>query len=254
LDEENDWNPDIDDIRKKITDKTQAILISSPNNPTGSMASIKVVKEIIDLAGENNLIVVSDEIYDKIIFEGEYKCPASMTKDVPIIGMNGFSKAHMATGWRLGYLYFHNFSEEYQDLKKNIEKLARIRLCANTPAQYAAVESYKNPRDHTERMVENLQRRRDYAYKRLTEIPEISVVKPKGTFYMFPKIDLGTTWKDDKEFVLEMLRETGVCTVYGSGFGMYGDGHFRMTFLPSKAELEQVFDKIEDWANIKRKN
>jgi aspartate/methionine/tyrosine aminotransferase len=252
MDEAIEWNPDVDDIRKKISPKTQAILLGSPNNPTGAMFSEKHIKEIIDLAGEYNLILLSDEIYDRIVFDdAKAICPASLTKDVPIIGMNGFSKAHMSTGWRLGYLYFYDPQHKMGDLKKNIEKLARIRLCANTPAQYAAIESYKYPRDHTERLVENLQRRRNYCYKRIQSLTEISVVNPKGTFYMFPKIHLDARWKNDKAFVLDLLKETGVCFVYGSGFGQYGENHFRMTFLPSVHELEEVFNKVEAYLNKK---
>jgi len=127
-----------------------------------------------------------------------------------------------------------------------------MRLCANTPAQYAAIESYRVPHDHTDRMVENLKRRRDYAYKRIQKIPELSVVLPKGAFYMFPKIHLDKRWKDDREFVLDLLKETGVCFVYGSGFGKYAEGHFRMTFLPSEYELREVFDKVEDYFHNKK--
>lgn len=245
LDENNEWRPDIDTIRKQITEKTQAILVSSPNNPTGSMMSEKNIKEIINIAGEYNLLVISDEIYDLITFEPTVHNPATFAKDVPLIGLNGFSKAHMSTGWRLGYMYFLDTQGKLKQLRENMEKLARMRLCANTPAQFAAIESYKFPRDHTDRLVENLRRRRDYMYKRIQKIPQLSVVLPKGAFYMFPKVDLGKQWKTDKEFTLDLLRETGVCTVYGSGFGKYAEAHFRMTFLPSISELEIVFDKME---------
>ena len=233
LDEENEWNPDVDTIRKQITDKTQAIIVSSPNNPTGAVYSEKDLQDIVDIAGEYNLIIISDEIDDQIVYDTEYHSPVSYAKDVPLIGMNGFSKAHMSTGWRLGYMYYHDPNGIMNELKENINKLARMRLCANTPAQYAAIESYEHPRDHTERMVDNLRRWRDYAYSRIQQIPQLSVVLPKGAFYMFPKVDLGTRWADDREFVLDLLKETGVCFVYGSGFGAYSDSHFRMTFLPS---------------------
>jgi aspartate/methionine/tyrosine aminotransferase len=254
LDEEDEWNPDVDSIRKQITEKTQAILVSSPNNPTGGMYSEKVMGEILDLAAEHKILVISDEIYDKITYDETCVSPASIRKDVPIVGMNGFSKAHMATGWRLGYMYFYDPDHKLKELKENIEKMARIRLCANTPAQYAAIESYTHPRDHTSRLVENLRTRRDYAYKRMQELPELSVTMPKGAFYMFPKIELGTTWKNDREFVIDLLKETGVCVTYGSGFGKYGDDHFRMTFLPSVNELEQAFDKIDIFLKSRRQN
>ncbi|MGM0468628.1 MAG: aminotransferase class I/II-fold pyridoxal phosphate-dependent enzyme [Promethearchaeati archaeon] len=249
LDEENDWEPDIDDLRNKITSKTTAILISSPNNPTGVLYDIKKVKEIINIAGEYNLPVISDEIYDQIVFEKQYNCPATLSKDVPIIGLNGFSKAHLATGWRLGYMYFFDPTAQLQELKAGIEKMARARLCANSIAQYAAIEALKNPGPHTETMVSNLKRRRDYSYKRLRQIEGLNCINADGTFYLFPKIQLGEfkKWKNDKEFVIDLLKETGVCGVYGSGFGSYGKGHFRLTFLPDLEILEEVYDLIEDF-------
>ncbi|MHA1727818.1 MAG: aminotransferase class I/II-fold pyridoxal phosphate-dependent enzyme [Promethearchaeota archaeon] len=245
--EEDEWNPDIDDVRNKINEKTNAILISSPNNPTGKMYQEKTLKEIIDIAGEYDIPVISDEIYDRIIYEGNFSYPASLSKDVTIIGMNGFSKAHMATGWRLGYLYFYDPDNKNPELKESIEKLARIRLCANTPAQYAAIEAFKRPRNHTKDMVSKLLKRRDYSYKRLCEIEQISTVKPDGAFYMFPRIKLNGLWKDDKDFVMDVLENTGICFVYGSGFGKQGINHFRTTFLPPLDILEEVYDKLSEY-------
>ncbi len=251
LAEENGWNPDIDDFRKKINDKTNAILVSSPNNPTGKMYKKKTLKEIIDLAGEYDIPIISDEIYDKIVYEGEYIHPASLSKDVPVIGMNGFSKAHMAPGWRLGYLYFYDPEDRMEGVKESIEKLARTRLCANTPAQYAAIETFKRPRKYTDEMVAKLHKRRDYTMKRLNEIDRISCVNPDGAFYAFPKVELKNLWKNDKDFVLDVLNETGICFVYGSGFGDYGKDHFRTTFLPPIDTLAEVYDKLESY--IKKK-
>jgi aspartate/methionine/tyrosine aminotransferase len=228
-DEDNEWKPNIDDLRKKVTDKTQAIVLVSPNNPTGVVYTRKDVKEIIDIAGEHDIPILSDEIYDQIVYEKEYVCPASLTNDVPIIGMNGFSKAHLATGWRIGYLYFHDPENKLKVLKGGIEKLARARLCANSIAQYAAIEALKNPGPHTDDMVKKLRERRDYSYKRLRQIEGITCVNPDGAFYLFPKIDFSefTKWKDDKEFVIDLLKNTGICGVYGSGFGNYGKDHMR---------------------------
>ena len=249
LEESNNWEPNIDDLRKKITDKTKAILICSPNNPTGIVYGRKQIKEIIDLAGEHNLPVLSDEIYDQITFEKEYVCPASLTNDVPIIGMNGFSKAHLATGWRMGYIYYHDPEKKLVELKEGIEKLARARLCANSIAQYAAIEAIKNPGPHTDDMVKKLRVRRDYSYMRLRKIEGITCNNADGTFYLFPKIDFNeyTKWNNDKEFVIDLLKKTGICTVYGSGFGNYGKDHFRVTFLPDLDTLEQVYDILEDF-------
>ncbi len=248
LNEDDDWEPDIEDLRKKITNKTQAILICSPNNPTGVMYGEKKIKEIIDLAGEYDLPILSDEIYDQIVYDKPYVCPASLTKDVPIIGLNGFSKTHLVTGWRLGYLYYHDPENKLDELKNGIAKMARARLSANSVAQFAAIEILKTSSNHTVEMVQKLKERRDYSYNRLRKIEGISCVKPNGAFYLFPKLDLKELgkWKDDKELVVDLLKETGVCTVYGSGFGDYGKGHMRITFLPKVEILEKVYNLIEE--------
>lgn len=249
LDEMQDWGPNIEDMRKKITSKTQAILICSPNNPTGAMYGEKKIKEIINLAGEYDLPILSDEIYDQITYDKPYVCPASLTKDVPIIGLNGFSKTHLVTGWRLGYLYYHDPENKLDELKNGIAKMARARLSANSVAQFAAIEILKTSSNHTVEMVQKLKERRDYSYNRLRKIEGFSCVKPNGAFYLFPKLDLKELgkWKDDKELVVGLLKETGVCTVYGSGFGDYGKGHMRITFLPKVEILEKVYNLIEGY-------
>lgn len=249
LDEKDDWDPNIDDLRKKITNKTKGILICSPNNPTGVLYSEKRVKEIIDLAGEFNLPILSDEIYDQITYERDFVCPASLSKDVPIIGMNGFSKAHLMTGWRLGYLYYHDPAHKLSELKEGIAKMARARLSASTIAQYAAVEIFRTKSNHTKEMVRKLKERRDYSYKRLKEIEGINCVNASGAFYLFPKIEFQefSKWKNDKDFAISFLKEKGVCTVFGSGFGEYGKGHIRLTFLPNKEILEKTFNSLEEF-------
>ncbi|MFX1344557.1 MAG: aminotransferase class I/II-fold pyridoxal phosphate-dependent enzyme [Promethearchaeota archaeon] len=249
LDENNDWEPDIDDLRKKINAKTQAILICSPNNPTGVMFSEKMIKEIIDIAGEYDIPILSDEIYDQIIYEKPFTCPATLSKDVPIIGLNGFSKTHLATGWRLGYMYYHDPENKLEELKEGIAKMARARLSASSIAQYAAIEILKNPGTHTKEMVAKLKERRDYSYNRLKKIEGITCVKANGAFYLFPKFDFTEIgkWKDDKEFVIDLLETTGICTVYGSGFGEYGKDHVRFTFLPDLNLLETVYNKLENF-------
>ncbi|MFX0099312.1 MAG: aminotransferase class I/II-fold pyridoxal phosphate-dependent enzyme, partial [Candidatus Hodarchaeota archaeon] len=206
---------------------------------------------IINIAGEYDLPIISDEIYDQIIYEKENHSPAFHSKDVPVIGMNGFSKAHLSTGWRLGYMYFHDPKNRLKELKESIESLARTRLCVNVPAQYAAIKTMEDPKDHTKKMVKKLWRRRDYCMKRINEINGISANVPDGAFYLFPKLDLlenpASPWKDDKEFVLDLLNETGVMTVYGSGFGGYGKNHLRMTYLAPVPVLEEVFNLVEDF-------
>lgn len=249
LEEDNQWEPNIDDLRKKINEKTKAILIGSPNNPTGLVYGRSQIQEIINLAGEHDIPILSDEIYDQIIYEKPYTCPASLAKDVTVIGMNGFSKAHLATGWRMGYIYYQDPLNKVQELKEGVEKLARARLCANSVAQFAAIEALKHPGPHTDDMVKKLKERRDYSYERLKKIEGLTVNKPDGAFYLFPKIDLEgfNKWKTDKEFVIDLLKSTGICGVYGSGFGSYGKDHFRLSFLPDLDTLEKVYNLLEDF-------
>lgn len=245
--EEEQWQPNIDDLKKKISKKTRAIAIINPNNPCGALYDEKIVKQIVDLAGEHDLPVLSDEIYDQIIYEKKFVSTACLAKDVPVIGLNGFSKAHLMTGWRLGYLYFYDQKDELQELKQCIEKETRIRLCANTPVQKAGVVALNGPQDHVKELVRKLKQRRDYAWKRLNEIEGLSCAKPEGAFYVFPKIHaVGQKWKTDKEFALELLKETGVLFVHGSGFDpVYGAGHVRGVFLPPIETLEEAFNGVE---------
>jgi alanine-synthesizing transaminase len=252
--EANRWQPNIDDLRKKITNKTRALVIINPNNPTGAVYGRKMVKEMLDLAGEHNLLVLSDEIYDQIVYDDKFVSAASIAKDVPVLGFNGFSKAYQMTGLRLGYMYFKGEGKELENLRLGIEKECRIRLCANTPVQKAGAAALNGPQDHIKGVVDKLRERRDYSYKRLNEIPGISCTKPEGAFYIFPKIqDVGTRWKTDMQFVIELLRETGVLIVNGSGFDpVYGHGHARIVFLPPIDMLEQAFNEIERF--MKKKN
>ncbi len=245
--EDEGWQPNIDDLRKKISEKTRGIVIINPNNPCGALYEEKTVKQISDLAGEYELPVLSDEIYDQITYEKNFVSTAHLAKDVPVIGFNGFSKAYLMTGWRLGYVYFHDQKGRLEELKECIEKEARIRLCANTPVQKAGVAALTGPQDHVKEMVKKLRERRNYAWKRLNEIEGISCAKPEGAFYFFPKIhDVGRKWKTDKEFALELLQETGVLFVHGSGFDpVYGSGHVRGVFLPPIATLEEALNGLE---------
>jgi len=245
--EEDCWQPNVDDLRSKISEKTRGIVIINPNNPCGALYEEKVVKQILDLAGEHDIPVLSDEIYDQIIYEKKFVSTAHLAKDVSVIGFNGFSKAHLMTGWRLGYVYFHDQEDQLQELKQCIEKEARIRLCANTPVQKAGVAALDGPQNHVMEMVEKLRQRRDCAWKRLNEIEGVSCAKPEGAFYVFPKIHaVGQKWKTDMEFVLELLKETGVLLVHGSGFDpVYGAGHVRGVFLPPIETLEQALNELD---------
>jgi len=251
--EENGWQPNIDDLRGKISNKTRGIAIINPNNPCGALYEEKVVKQIVDLAGEYDLPILSDEIYDQIIYEKRFVSTAHLAKDVPVVGLNGFSKAYLMTGWRLGYLYFHDQNGELEELKQCIEKEARIRLCANTPVQKAGVAALNGPQDHVRKTVEKLRQRRNFSWKRLNEIEGISCAKPEGAFYVFPKIhQIGSRWKADSEFVLDLLKETGVLFVHGSGFDpVYGAGHVRGVILPPIETLEQAFSEVEQFMKKK---
>ncbi len=245
--EEENWQPNVEDLRRKISEKTRALVIINPNNPSGALYKKKIVKQMLDVAGEHNLLVLSDEIYDQIRYTEDYASTASIAEDLPIIGLNGFSKVYLMTGWRLGYLYFYEQNDELQELKKAVEKEERIRICSNTPAQIAGVAALRGPQDHIKKMIEKLKARRDYVLKRLYEIEGISCSKPEGAFYVFPKIhDVGSKWKTDMEFAIELLKETGVLLVHGSGFDpVYGAGHVRGVFLPPIETLQEALDEVE---------
>ncbi len=253
--EEEGWQPDVDDIRKKISKKTKGLVIINPNNPTGALYSEKVIKEIVDISGEYNIPVISDEIYDDITFDNKQTATATIAKDVPVITFNGFSKVYLVPGWRMGYILFYH-SGELDKIQDAFMRIARSRLCANSVCQLACLKALKGPQDHIEKVNEKLKERRDFAYKRLNEIPGISTAKPDGAFYIFPKIesmDKGS-WKNDKEFVLNLLHESHVLVVHGSGFCKeYGKNHFRIVILPPMNVLEESFDKLENFMKIKTK-
>lgn len=253
--EEEGWIPNIDDLRSKITSKTRAIVITNPNNPTGSVYSQKMLQEMVNIAGEYDLPILSDEIYDQLTFEKDFISTAYLSKDVPIVGLNGFSKVYQMTGWRLGYMYFKGEGKEIDELKLAVEKECRIRICANTPVQIAATEALNGSQDFVKDIVDKLKQRRDFSYKRLNEIEGVSTSKPEGAFYIFPKIhDIGTRWKTDMEFVVELLKATGVLIVNGSGFDpVYGKGHARIVFLPPIEELEGAYNALEQFMKRKAK-
>jgi len=247
--EDEGWHPNIDDLRSKITKKTRAIVIINPNNPTGSVYDGKTIKEILDIAGEHDLPVLSDEIYDQLTYEKEFVSAAYLSKDVPIVGLNGFSKVYQMTGLRLGYMYFKGEGKQLDELKEGVEKECRIRICANTPVQIAATEALNGPQEMVKDIVDRLKQRRDFSWKRLNEIEGISTTKPEGAFYIFPKIhDIGSRWKTDMDFVVQLLKETGVLIVNGSGFDpVYGKGHARIVFLPPIEELDEAFNALEQF-------
>jgi tyrosine/nicotianamine family aminotransferase len=247
--EEKDWAPDLKDLESKITGRTKLIVVVNPSNPCGSVYSRNELLRVLEMAASHDIPIASDEIYDRIIYDGVFSSVGSLSKDVPIIGLNGFSKAYLMTGWRLGYLYLQDPNGKLAHIWDGIQRLSRIRLCASTPAQVAAVEALRGPQGHIADMVSKLKQRRDFALKRIADIPGLTCSKPAGAFYVFPRIaSIGEKWKTDEEFVGELLKETGVLLVHGSGFDkLYGRDHFRAVFLPDETLLGEAFDKIQDF-------
>jgi len=246
--EEEGWQPDVDQIRRKMSNRTKAIVLINPNNPTGALYSQKIIKSLIDIAGEYNIPIVSDEIYDDLTFSDKQIATSSLAKDVPVITFNGFSKVYLVPGWRIGYVLFHNESGELNSIQDAFMRIARSRLCANSVCQKACIAALKGPQDHIQEVIKKLKKRRDFSFKRLNEIPGISTAKPEGAFYIFPKIEAmdKKIWKTDKEFVLDVLHETHVLLVPGSGFcSTYGKNHFRAVILPPMDTLEKAFDNME---------
>ncbi len=248
-DEENKWSPDIEDLERKITEKTKAIVVINPNNPTGAVFSKESLKKIVKIAEEKQLLLITDEIYDQLIFSGKDSPGlASLAKNVSVIGLNGFSKSYLIPGWRMGYMYFHDPQGILGDFKNSILKEARLRLSPSTPIMKACKVAYSGSQNHVKETNRKLKRRAEFAYKRLNEIEGISAQKPEGAFYIFPKVYLGDRWKTDKEFCLDLIKEKGVVFPYGSGFDeKYGKGHFRSVILPPVEIMEEAFDKLDNF-------
>ena len=245
--EEEDWKPDMDMIRKRITNRTKAMILINPNNPTGSVYDKKDIIEFGDIAAEYDIPLISDEIYDKIVFDGEFYSASRLKPDVPRIILNGFSKVNLMPGWRMGYCYFMDESGLMDEIRVGMMKQFRARICPNVPCQAAAKASLQGPQDYIVEMNRKLKERADFSYKRLNEIPGISTRRAKGALYMFPRIDLkGTPWKTDKDFVVNLIKEEGVVLVHGSGFcEEFGNDHFRSVLLAPVPVLEDAYDKIE---------
>jgi len=244
----NNSTPDIDDIKSKITSKTVAICLISPNNPTGVVFSENSLKELVNIANQHNLYIICDEIYDQIIFDEKFVGIGKVAGDSPVIVLNGFSKVHLMSGWRIGYIAF-NQSPQLEAIREHLPKLARVRIATSLPVQHAALESLRGPQDYISHFVTEIKKRRDLVIKRLNEMPGISCPNPKGAFYAFPKIE-DNKFGTDKEFVTKLLETKGVLAVHGSGFGkQYGSGHFRLVYLPSLEILDSAMNKIEDFVS-----
>lgn len=242
LDESNGWQPDIDDINSKINAKTRAIVIINPNNPTGSVASKETLEQIIAIALEHNLLVIADEIYDKLLFDGKKHISlASLNQDVSCITFSGLSKNFVVPGFRLGWGVASGRIEKMSTYLEAVNKILRARVCANHPEQYAVMAALEGDQKHIQEMNKILQRRRDITNDMLNSIPGISLVKPQGAFYAFPSVDV----EDDNKFVSELIRATGVIVVPGSGFGQKPDTcHFRVVILPQEDVLRKAYELI----------
>lgn len=246
LDEENGWQPDIDDIRSKISPKTRAIVVINPNNPTGCLAGVEILRQVIDISLEHDIVIFADEIYDRLIFDGlKHVSVASLSDEAPIITMNGLSKNFIAPGFRLGWGVVSGNKKKLAPLVEAINKFLRARLCAPVPLQFAIPAALDGPMDHLDIVIPKLQRRRDITWKRLNNMPNVSCVKPTGAFYAFPKLEIPET---DTEFIKGLIRDTGVVCVHGDGFGQKpGTRHLRFVFLPPEDILERAFSNIEEY-------
>lgn len=246
LNEENGWLPDIDDIKTKINDKTRAIILINPNNPTGSLYTEENLRQIVDLALEHNLVIFADEIYDKLLFDGKKHISiASLNKDVSCITFGGLSKNYMVPGFRIGWGIVSGRKEVLSDYIEAINKILRARLSANHPEQYGIRPSLEGSQEHLVIAMQKLTKRRDLTVEMLNSIPGISCVKPEGAFYAFPRLHMK---QPDSHFVAELIKETGVVVVPGSGFGQVpGTQHFRVVFLPNEQILEKAYKAIGDF-------
>lgn len=247
-DEQSEWYPDIDDIRNKISAKTRGIVVISPNNPTGAVYSREILEEIVELAREHSLIVFSDEIYDKVIYDdAEHTALASLADDVVFVTFNGLSKSSRVAGFRTGWMVISGAKHRAKDYIKGLCTLASMRLCANVPSQHAiqtALGGYQSINDLVQpggRLLEQ----RDKAWELITAIPGVSCVKPKGALYLFPKLDPKMyPIENDEQFIMDLLRQEKVLLVQGSGFNWPAHDHFRIITLPRVDELEIAIGKL----------
>ncbi len=256
-DEAKDWNPDLDDMRRKITPKTRAIVVINPNNPTGAVYSDETLKAIIQLAREHNLIIFADEIYDKVLYDGvTHTSMASLADDVLFITLNGLSKNYRACGYRSGWMIISGAKKNAQDYLDGLNILASMRLCSNVPGQFAiqtALGGYQSIND----LVApggRLHKQRELAYNLLTAIPGVTCVKPKAALYMFPRLDPKMyPIENDQKFILELLEQEKVLIVQGSGFNWPNTDHFRVVFLPNSDDLTEAIGRIARFLESYRK-
>lgn len=247
-DEQAEWYPDIDDIKSKITSNTKAIVLINPNNPTGALYPKDVLEDIVEVARQNDLIIFSDEIYDRMVFDGEVHIPiASLAPDLFVVTMNGLSKSHRICGFRVGWMVLSGDKSHVQGYIEGLNMLSNMRLCSNVLSQQVVQTSLGGYQSVDELLIPGgrLYEQREFIYKAINDIPGLSAVKPKAGLYVFPKIDQ-TMYRidDDEQFVLELLKQEKVMLVHGRGFNWKDPDHFRVVYLPRVEELAKVQEKI----------
>lgn len=247
-DEGNGWLPDLEDMRARVTERTKAIVIINPNNPTGALYPDDLLGGIVEIARQNGLIIFADEIYDKMLYDGAtHTSVASLADDVLCVTMNGLSKNYRACGYRAGWMIVSGDKRPAQDYIEGLNMLANMRLCSNVPGQFAiqtALGGYQSIID----LVQpggRLSRQRDLAWDMLTSIPGVSCVKPKAALYLFPRLDPARfPIEDDQKFILDLLDEQKVLAVQGTGFNWFEPDHFRVVFLPNADDLREAFGRM----------
>jgi alanine-synthesizing transaminase len=256
-DEAAGWLPDLDDIRKKVTPNTKAIVVINPNNPTGALYPDDMLQGIVEIARQHQLIVFADEIYDKTLYDGNtHTSIASLADDVLFVTFNGLSKNYRSCGYRAGWMVVSGAKRDAKDYIEGLTMLASMRLCANTPGQLAiqtALGGYQSIKDLVA-PTGRLCRQRDLAYQLLSQIPGVSVVKPKAALYMFARLDPKLyPLEDDQQFAYDLLAEEKVLIVQGSGFNVPDNQHFRIVFLPNSDDLTEAIDRIARFLDHYRK-
>ena len=247
-DESSDWNPDLDDIKSKINSRTRGIVVINPNNPTGAVYTPDLLKGIVKLAEENDLIIFADEIYDKILFDDARHTPlATLSEDILIVTFNGLSKSYRVAGFRSGWLFLSGAKKRAQDYIEGLEILSNMRLCSNVPAQQAIQTALGGYQSINELIMPGgrLREQRDIAWKMLNDIPGVSCVLPKGAIYLFPKLDPARfNIRNDEQLILDLLLQEHVLMVQGSGFNIDDKQHFRIVFLPREDTLVDAIGKL----------
>ena len=250
-DEQSEWYPDIEDIKKKITDKTKAIVIINPNNPTGALYPREVLQQIVDVAREHQLMIFSDEIYDRLVMDDlEHVSIASLAPDLFCVTFSGLSKSHMIAGYRIGWMVLSGNKALGKDYIEGINMLSNMRLCSNVPAQSIVQTALGGYQSVGEYIVAGgrIYEQREYIYKALNDIPGISAVKPKAAFYIFPKIDTQKfNIANDEQFALDLLREKKILIIHGGGFNWDKPDHFRVVYLPRIEVLSDAMEKLADF-------